>query len=133
MVYEFGHGLSYTDFKYNWVYIGVLSEPPSTKSEVVVNVSVNITNSGSKYRARETALVFLEPPISPSGNVDASTPIKVLRDFQKVQLEPGSHKVLDFSLTAKDFSLAAKDGSLELVRGKWNLVVGPMTRPIIIP
>ena len=130
MVYEFGHGLSYTDFVYNWVYVGVLSTAPSSKSEVVANVSVNISNTGKKYGASETALVFLEPPTA-SGTMGA--PLKVLRDFQKIRLKPGCHKVLDFALTAADFSLAAKDGTLELVHGHWKLVVGPMTRPIFVP
>ena len=134
MIYEFGDGLSYTEFTYKWIYMSVVSEVGTVASDsVIVNVSVNITNSGTRFTASETVLLFLVPPTGLHSDSPSGAPKKLLRNFEKVRLPPSGHEVVSFALTRNDFSLADPDGITRLVRGDWSVCVGALSRGVRIP
>ena len=131
-MYEFGHGLSYTTFDYKWVYSGVVTASTSASSDIIVTASVNVSNIGSEYSSSESVLVFVSPPKVVQQNSTLGAPRKILRNFEKIRLDPGSHKVLEFSLTAADFSLADASGSWSLIPGEWRLTIGELSRNVLI-
>jgi len=93
-LYNFGHGLSYTTFEYNDLKI---SKEKFSESEIV-NVSFTIRNSGN-ISGRETTQLYIQ-------DVESSVPrpLKELKGFKKIELNPGESKTVELKLSKKDFS-----------------------------
>ena len=115
-LYEFGFGLSYTDFEIDGDLsveaIQNISSPyPLPTSDVVpggnpdlytnlFNVTARVSNTGSVSGA-----TVLQLYLSLSGAaVPPGTPVRVLRGFEKVRIEPGEAADVQFSLTRRDLS-----------------------------
>ncbi|CZR50174.1 related to beta-glucosidase 1 precursor [Phialocephala subalpina] len=115
-LFEFGFGLSYTTYGIN--------EPPSVKSvnnisspfplpsttvapggnpdlyTELFNVKANVSNTGAVPGAAVLQLyVSLKDAAVPEG-----TPVRVLRGFEKVHIEPGDSAAVEFQLTRRDLS-----------------------------
>ncbi|KAH8701062.1 glycosyl hydrolase family 3 N terminal domain-containing protein [Talaromyces proteolyticus] len=117
-LYEFGFGLSYTTFELasNMSVSKVASSsispyPAHVNSSLalggnpnlwktLVTCSSSVKNTGS---VRGAAVVQLYVSL-PQDNVPVGTPIRVLRGFEKVPLQPGETKRVSFSLTRRDLS-----------------------------
>lgn len=120
IVYEFGYGLSFTEFEYQ-----LFSIEGSTHSSF--DISFEIKNVGA-YEGATSALLFLIPPsCAPLGS-----PKKVLRNFDKVNLLPNQSIQLTMKLTAADFELANSNGVMELVHGDWTLSLDSIKATITI-
>lgn len=89
-LFPFGHGLSYTTFAYGEPRISRTTLKPSGET----TVSVEITNTGDRAGS-ETVQLYI-------GDVESSLPrpVKELKDFRKVALEPGESTVVEFTITA---------------------------------
>lgn len=97
--FEFGTGLSYTTFTYSNLKID--KSEINTSDEV--NVSVEVSNSGSKA-GKEAVLLYL------TDNVASITPeFKVLKRFEKISLEPNETKTVKFTLNQKDLQFVNQD------------------------
>lgn len=92
--FPFGHGLSYTDFSYSNAR---LSQAKMAEGESVV-LSVDVTNTGS-CSGKEVVQLY----ISDLTNA-APRPVKELKDFAKVLLEPGETKTVTFTITDRSLS-----------------------------
>lgn len=90
--YPFGHGLSYTTFKYGDLRV----ERPNYRVGEPVAVSVNLTNAGARA-GDEVAQLYIHQR---SGS--ASRPIRELKGFQRVSLKPGETRTLRFTLKPED-------------------------------
>ena len=90
--YAFGHGLSYTDFKYGKVEASSNVMPDNGTLEI----SVPVTNTGQK-EGKEVVQLYI-------GDDSASVvrPVKELKGFKKIKLEPGETKVVTFTITPDD-------------------------------
>ncbi|EEY68575.1 glycoside hydrolase, putative [Phytophthora infestans T30-4] len=95
--WDFGTGLSYTEFTYSEVR---LSRNVVTSSAEDVVVSVDVTNAGS-VAGKETVMLFLIQPYN-SLNVPE---MKQLKKFSKISLEPGQTQNVNFTLTSDDWSV----------------------------
>lgn len=82
-LYPFGHGLSYTSFRLFDLQISQPLQALDLKAETI-EVSVSVENTGSRPGA-ETVLLYVSPPASAS----VSRPIRELKGFKKVKLQPG--------------------------------------------
>ena len=87
-LYPFGYGLSYTTFKFTNLKIS----EPSIKVDGATEVSVDVTNSGT-VAGDAVAQVYIHQR---SGS--ASRPVRQLKGFQRVTLQPGESKTLKFRL-----------------------------------
>ncbi|EGZ24944.1 glycoside hydrolase [Phytophthora sojae] len=97
MQWDFGAGLSYTNFTYSDL---VLSRTTVTSSSDTIDVSVTVTNSGSVV-GKETVMLFITQPYR-----SISVPeVKQLKKFSKISLEPGQSQHVYFTLTADDWSV----------------------------
>ncbi|HUU29889.1 MAG TPA: glycoside hydrolase family 3 C-terminal domain-containing protein [archaeon] len=119
-LYEFGYGLSYTEFEYSNLKISPQETGPSGE----VKVSVDVKNTGSREGA-EVVQLYIHDIIS-----SVSTPVKELRGFRKITLAPGEKKTVDFTLTSDHLSLL--DIHLERVvePGAFEVKIGSSSKDI---
>lgn len=113
--YAFGHGLSYTTFRYSNLK---LDKKEMTDADTLT-VSLDITNTG-KRTGRETAQLYVR-------DVESSVPrpVKELRNFVKVSLEPGETKRVEMHLGKRAFAfwhVGLKDWFAE--SGTYEILVG---------
>jgi len=112
-LYGFGHGLSYTEFKYS-----ELKTQDRIKKGQPVTISVKVTNSG-KMEGEEVSQLYLI-------NQDAAikAPLKSLKGFERFNLKPGESTVVSFNLSPEDLSYVTEDGSLKQYEGKIQIAIG---------
>ena len=117
-LFEFGYGLSYTTFAYSG--LGV-----QQTGELAYTVTATIKNTG-KAAGEEVVQLYVSPPKS---KVDR--PVKELKGFAKVSLEPGESKTVEMKLTPRSFQyydVDAKDWVAE--PGTYEIRVGASSRDI---
>lgn len=93
-LFPFGHGLSYTTFEYRDMKV---SSAAVTDQEELT-VSATIENVG-EVAGKEVVQLYVSDPESSLGR-----PVRELRGFAKVSLQPGESRRVDFTLTARDFA-----------------------------
>lgn len=92
-LYSFGHGLSYTTFKYSEISLSSNLISPTDS----ILVSVDITNSGN-YDGHEVVQLYVHDKV---GSI--TRPIKELKDFKKVFIKKGETKTVKFELFSENF------------------------------
>ena len=115
--WEFGHGLSYTTFAYSNLRLASSSLRPSDS----LRVSVTVTNTG-KRAGDETVLLYVRDEVA---SIDP--PMKRLRRFERVSLEPGASKTVTFALAARELSFVGRENKLVLEPGAFDAMIGPLT------
>jgi beta-glucosidase len=121
-LFPFGFGLSYTNFAYANLRVPCAAATHGS----VVDVQVDVTNVGQR-QGSELVLLFSGYPNTRA----ARRPIKELKAFQRVALEPGETKTVSLSLHIKDlayYDMGAKDWIIEDVAH--DLFVGPNARDL---
>ncbi len=122
--WPFGHGLSYTTFAYSGLNVAISSfsglsrESLTFSAEDVLKVSVKVTNTGS--RAGKEAVLLYSSDLVASLIPD----VKRLRGFEKIALEPGESKVVEFEVPAKALAFVGPDGRWRLEAGDFRLAIG---------
>ncbi len=112
--FAFGHGLSYSTFKYSNLK---LSKKTMLKTEAIT-VSFDLQNSG-KYAGEEVAQLYLRDMVS-----QPVRPVKELKGFQKVMLQPGETKTITFTIDKNKLSFYNE--ALEWITqpGEFKLMIG---------
>ena len=115
--WAFGHGLSYTDFEYSNLELSdnTLSEGDN------LEVSLTVSNTG-KRSGKHTIELYasdLYASITPSN--------KKLKGFEKVSLEPGESKTVNFTMTGKDLAFVGADNKWVTEAGEFELTVGNLS------
>ena len=113
-LYEFGHGLSYTTFEYTNLWI----EPACILPAGKVRVSVDVRNAGSRA-GKEVVQLYVNDLVS-----SVTTPVRALRQFAKVHLEPGEIVSCEFTLGPEDLRLYNQDGLWVVEPGEFEVIVG---------
>ena len=118
--WPFGYGLSYTTFD----YANLKVDKTSFTSDDILTVSVDVKNTGS--RAGKEAVLLYSSDLVASIVPDN----KRLRDFTKIELQPGETKTVTFKLPAKDLAFVNADGNWTLEEGEFVLKIGKLTQSI---
>ena len=115
MLFAFGHGLSYTDFK-----IGNLKiERDGKKDTDKVRVSVDVTNTGS-IKGKEVVQLY----VSDKTGVQLR-PVKELKGFEKVELESGETRNVSMELDFRSFAYYSEElHDWYVPGGKYEILVG---------
>jgi len=113
-LYPFGYGLSYTKFDYSNLRIDPAEIHPAGNARV----SVDVKNTGGRA-GEETVQLYLHETFAP-----VSTPVKQLRGFERVALQPGEMKTVAFTLTPEDFQLLDQDMHWVVAPGDFEINVG---------
>jgi beta-glucosidase len=115
----FGEGLSYTTFEYTNLQ---LSDSVLADASGSVNATVTVKNTGSRS-GKEAVLWFLHDEVA-----SISRPVKELKYYEKIALEPGESKIVTFSISpSKDLTFPDKTGSVVLEDGYFKVMVGPLS------
>ncbi len=117
-LYPFGHGLSYTEFKYGTV------TPSATKVKRgdKLSAEVTVTNTGSRDGA-ETVHWFISDPYC-----SITRPVKELRHFEKQLIKAGETKTFRFDIDLeRDFGFVNEDGKRFLEAGEYHILVQGQT------
>ncbi len=112
--WPFGYGLSYTTYEYQNLRVDKTDFGPDD----VLTVTVDVKNTGS--RAGKEAVLLYSSDLVASIVPDN----RRLRDFTKVELEPGQTKTVTFQLPARNLAFVGADGRWTLEEGDFVLTVG---------
>jgi beta-glucosidase len=119
-LYPFGYGLSYTQFQYSNLRI----EPSEIRTEGEAHVSVDVENTG-KQAGIETVQLYVRERFTP-----VATPVKQLRGFERVTVNPGQKKTVSFTLGPEDLQLLDQDMHWRVVPGTFDIMVGKSSADI---
>jgi beta-glucosidase len=114
VVFPFGHGLSYSSFRYEAPKVEVQDDG---KDGVTLVVSTAVTNTSGRD-GDEVAQLYLMPPRFEGG------PRLALRGFQRLHLKAGERRELSYRLQARDLSFVDRDGQRQVMPGSYRLSVG---------
>jgi len=95
-LYPFGHGLSYTTFRYDAPKV---ARPKLALGDLRQQVSVRVTNTGSRAGA-EVVQLYLRDDVA-----SVTRPVRELRGFRRVELQPGEARIVTFELGRDDLSM----------------------------
>ena len=112
--YPFGYGLSYTEFSYSDIRLSgnrvALGEP--------VTVKAVVTNTGD-VEADEIVQLYIRDLV---GNV--TRPVKELKGFQRLRLQPGDSQTVEFVLEPEDLAFYGRDMKLINEPGDFHVWIG---------
>ena len=112
--WEFGFGLSYTTYSYSNLKV----DKTSFTADDVLTVSVDVTNTG-KVAGKESVLLYSKDLVA------SSTPDNIrLRNFEKIELNPGETKTVTMQLKGSDLAFVGYDGKWRLETGDFKLKCG---------
>ena len=115
--WPFGYGISYTTYEYSNLRV----DKASFTANDILTVTVDVKNTGS--RAGKEAVLLYSSDLVASIVPDN----RRLRDFTKIELQPGEVKTVTFQLPAKNLAFVGADGKWTLEEGDFILKVGNQT------
>ena len=113
-LFSFGYGLSYTTFSYTNLHLA-----PSTIGTLgETKVSVDVTNTG-KLRGDEVVQLYIRDEVS-----SVTRPIKELRGFHRISLDPGQTQTVEFKLGFDELSYLNRDMKRVVEPGAFKIMIG---------
>ncbi|MFW5809076.1 MAG: beta-glucosidase family protein [Halanaerobium sp.] len=120
-LFPFGYGLSYTDFEYSDLKI----EETEITDQQRVKLSLKVKNTGDVY-GKEIVQLYIADPES-----TVIKPEKELKEFDKVELEPGQEKIIEFELGKRAFAYYNTEiDDWYVESGEYEILIGSSSRDI---
>jgi beta-glucosidase len=119
-LYPFGYGLSYTTFEYSNLQVS----PEKEHQQGDIHVSVEVTNTG-KRKGDDVVELYLKQEYS-----DVTVYDYDLRGFERVSLEPGEKKKVEFTLHPDDLAILDKNMNWTVEPGKFMVMIGASSEDI---
>jgi beta-glucosidase len=119
-LYHFGHGLSYTSFYYGNMKVS----STQIKGSQTLTVSVQVTNSG-KLAGKEVVQLYIRDVVG-----STTRPVKELKNFEKVLIQPGETKTVTFTITPEDLKFYNFDLQYDWEPGDFDIMVGPNSKEV---
>ncbi|MGB6960259.1 MAG: glycoside hydrolase family 3 N-terminal domain-containing protein [Candidatus Acidiferrum sp.] len=113
-LFPFGWGLSYSTFKYGNLRLA----PDTIGPQGTTHVSVDVTNTGS-VRGDEVVQLYIRDEIS-----SVTRPVKEMRGFRRISLDPGQTKTVEFALGFEELSFLNRDMHRVVEPGAFKIMVG---------
>jgi beta-glucosidase len=121
-LYPFGYGLTYTAFTYS---APTLSSESMSRDDSIM-VSVTVSNTGDRA-GQEIVQMYVRDLV---GSV--TRPVKELKAFEKISLEPGEEKKVRFSIDADDLAFYNQALEYGAEPGNFQVMVGPSSSELQI-
>jgi len=112
--FVFGHGLSYTTFEVSNLQLSAATVPKNRS----LQASVTVTNTGSR-KGDEVVQLYLHDPVA-----SISQPVRRLRGFERVTLDPGQARTVTFTLDNSDFGFYDNRGKFVVEPGQIDVYAG---------
>jgi len=113
-LYEFGYGLSYTTFEVTNLRLSARS----VAKNGALTASVDVANTGAR-KGDEVVQLYLHDPVA-----SISQPVRRLRGFDRVTLEPGQKTTVTFTLDRSDFGFYDNRGKFVAEPGRIDVFAG---------
>ena len=113
-LFPFGWGLSYTTFKYSNLRVA----PDSIGPEGQTKVTLDVSNTGA-VRGDEVAQLYIHQQVS-----SVTRPVKELRGFRRVSLNPGETRQIEFTLGPEELSFLNREMQRVVEPGTFEVMVG---------
>lgn len=112
--FEFGYGLSYTKFEYSDLQVA----PKSASGDQKIEVSVSVKNVGDRA-GKEVVQLYLSQRYA-----SITPPLKRLKRFAKISLQPGESHRFTFQLSADDLSFIGAENKRVVEPGTFDVRIG---------
>ena len=119
-LYPFGYGLSYTTFEYGDV---VLSKT-NLKGNETLSAKIKVTNTG-KVAGEEVVQLYIADPVA-----SISRSVKDLKGFQKIGLNPGETKEVEFKITPEELKFFNSDLKYDWESGEFVVQIGTNSQDV---
>ncbi len=116
--WEFGHGLSYTTFAYEGLELSTERLPEGGSLEV----RVRVRNSGARP-GKEVVQLYVRDDYA-----GITPPVKRLRGFEKIELQPGEVRTVSFTLRAEDLAFVGLNNQWVTEPGTFTVFVGGLEK-----
>ncbi|WP_121641341.1 beta-glucosidase BglX [Virgibacillus sp. Bac330] len=120
-LFPFGYGLSYTYFKYSDLELSSDLMTPDKP----ITVKVKVTNAGD-VAGQEVVQLYIRDLVG-----EVVRPLKELKGFQKISLQPGEERVVMFTLTEEQLRYHHADLSYHSDEGRFDLYVGANSQDVM--
>jgi beta-glucosidase len=120
-LYPFGYGLSYTTFTYKNISLDkttIVNQNPGSSGQIFTTVSVELTNSGN-FEGEEVVQLYIQDEVA-----SVTRPVKELKGFQKIKLNPGESKTVSFNITHDMLSFLDENLIPVVEPGKFKVWIG---------
>jgi beta-glucosidase len=114
-LFVFGHGLSYTTYNYSNLRV----TPDKTGPAGQATVTADVTNAG-RMAGDEIVQLYIRDDVS-----SVTRPVKELKDFRRIHLEPGQTQTVQFVITPDKLSFLNEDMHRVVEPGTFTIMVGP--------
>jgi beta-glucosidase len=119
-LYEFGFGLSYTTFEFSNLKI----TPGEINTEGEVEITADVKNTGT-VKGDEVVQLYINDLIS-----STSKPVRELKGYERVSLEPGETKTVKLNLLPEDLSLYDRNMNFVVEPGTFEVMIGSSSSDI---
>lgn len=122
VLFPFGHGLSYTSF----VYSNLVLDKENMKDTETLRVTVDVTNAGT-IKGKEVVQLYVAPL-----NGSIIRPVRELKGFDKIELNPGETKTVSFELEKRAFAYFDMEaGDWKVENADYEIQIGKSSRDIV--
>lgn len=119
-LYPFGYGLSYTSFDYSDIRLS----KTQLKGNESLTVTVTVANTG-KFAGEEVVQLYIRDQAA-----SVSRPVKELKNFRKVMLQPGEKKEISMEITPADLMFYNSELEYDWESGDFTVYVGTNSRDV---
>jgi beta-glucosidase len=119
-LYPFGFGLSYSNFTYSDVTIS----NAKPKGNQTITATVTVSNTG-KVAGKEVVQLYIRDVV---GSI--TRPVKELKGFQKIELNPGESKKVTFNISPADLKFYNYDLKYDWEPGEFQIMIGGNSRDV---
>ena len=114
-LFPFGYGLSYTTFAYHNLQV----TPAKIKPEEQASVRVEVSNTG-KRAGDEVVQLYIHDVLTER----VTRPVKELKGFKRITLQPGESRTVEFTLTANELAFLNEKMERVVEAGMFEVMVG---------
>jgi beta-glucosidase len=119
-LFPFGYGLSYSTFSYGDIKLS----KNDLKGEEKLSVNITLTNTG-KFAGEEVVQLYIQDPVA-----TISRPVKELKNFRKVMLQPGEKKEISMEVKTEDLKFYNSSLKYDWEGGEFIISVGTNSRDV---
>ncbi|MGC9364909.1 MAG: glycoside hydrolase family 3 N-terminal domain-containing protein [Fidelibacterota bacterium] len=120
--WSFGFGLSYTTFEYSNLRLDTTVYNPDSG----IRISVDVTNVGDRG-GQEVVQLYVSDQVA-----SVTPPVKRLKRFQKIYLDPGQTRTVDFTLNHLDLAFVGRENTRITEPGEFTVEIARLTRKFIL-